>query len=204
MRAGRRVELERMFPASRPHNIWARLCGSAPRGRMRTSPGPACSTACAAEYQRRYGLDYAHLAAIAEPSISRTPGATPLAQTPQLGNSPTQALPKTMAANPVIEGIVRPAGLRAGHGWAPRPVILASAALRPRMGARARPVAGTMVAAHLRLGPQYCPSGDWRKTLQMSRNSHYVFPHVRDTMTGWPFPAPGSQTCSDLQGVETP
>jgi len=191
------VELERNVPGKQAAQYLGAAMWVGTEGQDANFPWPSMFDRVAAEYQRRYGLDYAHLAAIAELNIANA-RRNPLAQT-RNWEFTDASFTEDDAANPVIEGIVRRQDCAQVTDGAAA-VILASEPFA-REWARARGLSLDDVprisgwghsTAHLRL----------EEKLQMSRNSHYVFPHVRDTIQD-AFSRAGIADVFDLQGVET-
>lgn len=191
------VELERNVPGKQAAQYLGAAMWVGTEGQDATYPWPSMFDRVAAEYQRRYGLDYAHLAAIAELNIANA-RRNPLAQTREWSFGP-ESFTADDTANPVIEGIVRRqdcaqvtdgaaavilASERFARGWAAaRGLTLDQVPRIAGWGHR---------TAHLRLDDK----------LRMGRNSPLVFPHVADTIQD-AFRRAGIGSVFDLQGIET-
>jgi acetyl-CoA C-acetyltransferase len=191
------VELERNVPGRQAAQYLGAAMWVGTEGQDATYPWPSMFDRVAAEYQRRYGLDYAHLAAIAELNIANA-RRNPLAQTRDWSFGP-ESFTADDAANPVIEGVVRRQDCAQVTDGAAA-VILASERFA-RDWAAARGLTLDQVpriagwghrTAHLRLEDK----------LRMARNSALVFPHVADTIQD-AFRRAGIASVFDLQGIET-
>jgi acetyl-CoA C-acetyltransferase len=191
------VELERNVPGKEAAQYLGAAMWVGTEGQEATYPWPSMFDRVAAEYERRYGLDYSYLAAIAELNIANA-RRNPLAQTRDWNFTP-ESFTEDDTANPVIEGIIRRQDCaQVTDGGAA--VILASEPFAKRW-AEARNLTLDQLpriagwghrTAHLRL----------EEKLQMSRNHALVFPHVSDAIQD-AFSRAGIGGVYDLQGIET-
>jgi acetyl-CoA C-acetyltransferase len=150
-----------------------------------------------AEYERRYGLRYEHLARIAEINIGNA-RRNPLAQT-RGWQFPPGAFSQDDTLNPVIDGMIRRqdcgqvtdgaaavvlAGPRFAAAWAARRgMTLAEVPRIDGWGHR---------TTHLKLAEK----------LRLSEGQPYVFPHVREAIQA-AFRRAGVQDVSQIDGIET-
>ncbi len=149
------------------------------------------------EYERRYGLRYEHLGAIAELNLGNAKR-NPNAQTRNWRFEP-ESFTEDDQANPVIEGMIRRQDCgQVSDGAAA--VVLASERFA-RQWARRRGLAVDSLpfiagwghrTAHLRL----------EEKLAVSRDSDYVFPHVRDAIQA-AFKRAGISDAAAIDGIET-
>jgi acetyl-CoA C-acetyltransferase len=155
------------------------------------------------EYDRRYGLNDAHLHAIAELNM-RNAKANPLAQTRGWSFGPG-GFSDDDADNPVVEGRLRRTDCaQVTDGTAG--VLLVSEEFGARLGARlgarhgarhgARPAARIAGWGHGTAGLALQPKFD------RSQGEPYVFPHVRQVVTD-AFCRAGIAGVSELDGIET-
>lgn len=166
-------------------------------GEEATYPWPYMFHRVAEEYDRRHGLKYEHLAEIARLNIENG-RRNPNAQTRDWQFT-AESFTADDEANPVIEGIIRRQDCaQITDGGAA--VILASERYA-RDWADARGLSLSDVpriagwghtTAHLRLAEK----------LEHSRNSPYVFPHVRDAIQD-AFRRAGIKDVSQCDGIET-
>ncbi|MCC5986343.1 MAG: acetyl-CoA acetyltransferase [Pararhodobacter sp.] len=191
------VELERNVSGKQAAQYLGAAMWVGTEGQEATYPWPSMFDRVAGEYQRRYGLDYRHLAAIAELNIANA-RKNPLAQT--RGWQYTDAsFTDDNDANPVIEGIVRRQDCAQVTDGASAVILASETFAREWAAARGlslddlpRIAGWGHRTAHLRLAEK----------LQMSHNSPYVFPHVRDTIRD-AFSRAGVNDVFDLHGIET-
>ncbi|MGY6534283.1 MAG: acetyl-CoA acetyltransferase [Pararhodobacter sp.] len=191
------VELERNVSGKQAAQYLGAAMWVGTEGQEATYPWPSMFDRVAAEYQRRYGLDYKHLSAISELNIKNA-RRNPLAQT--RGWHYTEAsFTEDDQANPVIEGVVRRQDCAQVTDGAAAVILASEPFARDWAAARGltlddlpRIAGWGHRTAHLRLDEK----------LQMSRNSPYVFPHVRDTIQD-AFRRAGIGDVSALQGIET-
>jgi len=158
---------------------------------------PAVFGLLAAEYERRYGLDRAHLNRIAEINYSNAKR-NPLAQT-RAWRFTERSFTDDDEANPVIEPGVRrqDCGQITDGACA---VVLASAAFAEtharRRGGQLSELPRIQGWGHRNAGLRY------RDKVERSRNDALVFPHVRETIVD-AFARAGIAGASELHGIET-
>ncbi len=191
------VELERNVPGAVAAQHLGAACWVGREGESATYMWPHMFHLVGQEYERRYGLQYQHLARIAEINIANA-RRNPMAQTRHWNFTPA-SFTQDDEANPVIEGMVRRQDCGQVTDGAAA-VVLAS----PRFAqawAQARGMSLDQVphlagwghrTAHLMLEPK----------LQASAGQPYVFPHVREAIQD-AFRRAGVRDVFDLQGIET-
>lgn len=191
------VELERNVSGKEAAQHLGAAMWVGTEGQEATYPWPFMFHRVAEEYDRRYGLKYDHLAEIARLNITNG-RRNPKAQTRDWQYTP-ESFTADDEANPVIEGIIRRqdcAQITDGSAA----VILASARYA-KAWAEARGLSLDAVpritgwghtTAHLRL----------QEKLEHSRNSPYIFPHVREAIQS-AFSRAGISGVSELDGIET-
>jgi acetyl-CoA C-acetyltransferase len=191
------VELERNVSGKEAAQYLGAAMWVGAEGQEATYPWPSMFDRVAAEYERRYGLKYEHLAAIAEINIANAQR-NPLAQTRDWKFTP-DSFTQDDAANPVIEGIVRRQDCAQVTDGASA-IILASESFA-KDWAETRGVSLDQVpriagwghrTAHLRLDEK----------LKKSLNHPLVFPHVSEAIQD-AFSRAGVRNVFDLQGIET-
>lgn len=191
------VEQERNVPGGEAAHHLGAAAWIGHEGTDATFMWPFMFSHLADEYERRYGLDYVHLAAIAELNF-RNAKDNPHAQTRAWSHSP-ESFTADDTANPVVEGRVRRsdcsqitdggaaivlAGERAAAAWAQRRGADLDAV--PRIEGWGHRTVG------LPLGPK----------LARSAGDDYVLPHVRGAITD-AFGRAGIGGVDELDGIET-
>ncbi len=149
------------------------------------------------EYDRRYGLRYEHLGQIAETNLTNAKR-NPNAQTRNWRFQP-ESFTADDQANPVIEGMIRRQDC--GQVTDGSAAVVVASARFAREWAKKRNLAFDSIpyiagwghrTAHLRL----------EEKLAVSRDSDYVFPHVREAIQG-AFRRAGINDVSAIDGIET-
>jgi acetyl-CoA C-acetyltransferase len=189
------VELERTVPSA----LGAQHLGAAAwvghEGQDAKFMWPNTFSALADEYDRRYGLEDAHLHAIAELNM-RNARANPRAQTREWEISPA-SFSDDDDINPVVEGRLRRTDCsQVTDGGAG--VVLVSERLldrRPEL-ARGRPLARIAGWGHRTVGLPL------DQKLARSADSPYVLPHVHEAV-GDALRRAGLDAITDVDGVET-
>ncbi len=133
------VELEKNVPGDEAASTWAPPPGSATRARTRRFMWPHMFDRLADEYDRRYGLDDAHLRAIAELNFAQRQGAT-RTRRPAAGRSRPHGLDATTTRPTRSSRAGSAATTAARSPTAPPGVVLVSDALAARPPRRRRPV----------------------------------------------------------------
>ena len=172
----------------------ARRPGSATRATTRRSCGRTCSTELADEYDRRYGLDDAHLRAIAAAQLRATPSANPNAQTRDW-----------TVARPLHRRRRRPTrSSRAGSAAstaARSPTAAPGSCSSPTTTCATTPTRRP-IGRHRRLGPPHRRPGPAAEARPRRPTTPYVLPHVRRRILD-AFGRAAASTLDDLDGIET-
>jgi acetyl-CoA C-acetyltransferase len=187
------VELERTVPG----DVAARHLGAAAWVGHEGNPRyvwPAAFSDVADEYDRRYGLDDAHLHAFAELAY-RNARTNPLAQTRDWTFSDA-SFTSDDQANPVVEGRTRRTGCGQVTDGGAGVVLATDAWVRDHPAVLRRGGAARLTGwGHRTVGLPLAPK------LQASRTDTHVMPHVRDTF-GDALRRARLGTVSDLDTVE--
>ena len=156
---------------------------------------PHVFSAIADEYDRRYGLDDAHLRAIAELNLAQRP-AQPERPDPRLGRPRPRSFSGRRRGQPGRRGPRCAATTAARSPTAPPGVVLVSDAwLRDHPGRRP-------VARIARLGPPHRRARAARRSSTRGRRRAYVLPHVRQAVTD-AFDRARRRRSRTLDGIET-
>jgi acetyl-CoA C-acetyltransferase len=170
------VEMERNVPAADAASHLGVAAWHAKECQGITYPWPHLFSELGREYERRYGLERAHLAAIAKSNFANA-RRNPNAQS-RTWTFTEESFEENDAANPVIDGMIRRQDCsQVTDGGAA--VFLASAAFAHRY-ARRRGIAAERLARISGWGHHTAPLLFATK-LAESRETPYVFPHVRAT-----------------------
>jgi acetyl-CoA C-acetyltransferase len=186
------VEQERNVPGGLAPQYLGGAAWMGHEGQDATYMWPYMFSQLADEYDRRYGLDDAHLHAIAELNMTNAKD-NPLAQTRGWSFGPG-GFADDDHDNPIVEGRLRRTDCaQVTDGVAG--VLLVSDRIRAdRLGAR--PVARIAGWGHGTAGLALAPKFD------RSRDEPYVFPHVRQVVTD-AFARAGTGGVGGLDGIET-
>jgi len=191
------VEQERNVPADQASRNLGAAAWIGHEGDDATYMWPHMFSLLADEYDRRYGLDDRHLAAIAELNF-RNAKSNPNAQTRAWAHTP-ESFAADDVANPVVEGRIRRSDCSqvtdggAGLVLAGQRTAAAWAAVRGRPLDSVPRIAGW---GHRTVG---LPLAD---KVQRSADSPYVMPHVRQAITD-AFRRAGVADVSGVDGIET-
>jgi acetyl-CoA C-acetyltransferase len=185
------VEQERNVPGAKAPEYLGAAAWIGHEGEEATYMWPYMFSAIADEYDQRYGLDDAHLRAIAELNF-RNARTNPRAQT--RGWDLTDAsFSDDDVANPVVEGRLRRTDCSQVTDGGAGVVLVSDRFLEAHPGRRAARIEGWGHAtASLALGPK----------LARSRGEDHVFPHVRRAVTD-AFARAGIGGVDGLDGIET-
>jgi acetyl-CoA C-acetyltransferase len=189
------VEQERNVPGGQAPGYLGAAAWIGHEGQDAKYMWPYMFSQLADEYDRRYGLNDAHLHAIAELNM-RNAKANPLAQTRSWSFGPG-GFSDDDTDNPVVEGRLRRTDCaQITDGTAG--VLLVSDDFLARLGASlgARPAARIAGWGHGTAGLPLQPKFD------RSQGEPYVFPHVRQVVTD-AFGRAGIAGVSELDGIET-
>ncbi len=155
---------------------------------------PAAFSDLADEYDRRYGLDDAHLHAIAEANVGHA-RANPLAQT-RAWRFTDASFTDDDHANPVVEGRTRRNDCSQVTDGGAGVVLATDAYVRDHPDLLARGRAARVTGwGHRTVGLPLAPK------LERSRDDTHVMPHVRDTFAD-ALRRAGLGSVDDLSGVE--
>lgn len=191
------VELERNVPGDQAAAHLGAACWQGREFQDARYVWPQCFSDLGEEYQRRYGLDYRHLARISEINITNA-RRNPLAQT-RAWRFTAASFTTDDEANPVIAGMVRRQDCGQVTDGAAT-VILASADFARDHAARLGRSLDSLPriegwghrTAHLALKPK----------LEFSAGDTHIFPHVRAAIADG-FRRAGIVGVDDLDGIET-
>ena len=185
------VEQERNVPGGQAPGYLGAAAWVGHEGQDAKYMWPYMFSQLADEYDRRYGLDDAHLHAIAELNMGNAK-ANPLAQT-RGWSHPPGGFSDDDTDNPVVEGRLRRTDCaQVTDGSAG--LLLVSDEFGARLGAR--PAARIAGWGHGTAGLALQPKFD------RSQGEPYVFPHVRQVVTD-AFGRAGIAGVGDLDGIET-
>ncbi|WP_163851437.1 acetyl-CoA acetyltransferase [Pseudooceanicola aestuarii] len=191
------VELERNVSGKEAAQNLGAAMWVGTEGQEATYPWPYMFHRVAEEYDRRYGLKYDHLAEIARLNIENG-RRNPNAQTRDWQYT-AESFTADDDANPVIEGMIRRQDCAQITDGAAAVVLASESYARAWAEARGlslddlpRIAGWGHTTAHLRL----------QEKLDYSRDSAYIFPHVRDAIQG-AFARAGIADVAQVDGIET-
>jgi acetyl-CoA C-acetyltransferase len=186
------VEQERNVPGQDAPKHLGAAAWIGHEGQEATFMWPYMFSQLADEYDRRYGLDNQHLHAIAELNM-RNARANPLAQTRTWEFGPG-GFAEDDHDNPIVEGRLRRTDCAQVTDGAAGVLVVSDRfrASRPGAKPRARIAGWGHGTAGLPLQPK----------LDRSKSERYVFPHVRNVVTG-AFRRAGIEDVHALDGIET-
>ena len=186
------VEQERNVPGAQAAGHLGAAAWIGHEGQDATYMWPYMFSLLADEYDRRYGLDDAHLHAIAELNM-RNAKDNPLAQT-RSWTFTRDSFGDSDEANPVVEGRLRRTDCGQVTDGVAGLVLVSERFRTGRLGGR--PAARIAGWGHGTAGLEL------RAKLDRSANDRYIFPHVRQVITS-AFARAGIAGVGDLDGIET-
>lgn len=142
-------------------------------------PWPEMFAEVGEEYDRRYGLDHAHLGAIAEQNFANA-RANPLAHT-RGWSFPEGSFSQNDEHNPVVAGMIRRTDCSQISDGAAA-VVLATPAAATRIAQRS-PAASSPGAMITGWGHRSSSHFDLREKMRASRSEALVFPHIQATVS---------------------
>ena len=148
----------------------------------------------AAEYERRYGLDPAHLRALGEKNYRNARG-NPHAQTRDWQLAP-EAFTGSEADNPVVHGVLRRGDCSQITDGAAALVLVNDSFLAAHPDLAAQPRSRILGWGHRTMPLPLSPK------LTGAREDEYVLPHVRRTILD-AFARAGVATVAEIDGIET-
>lgn len=163
-------------------------------GQQATYMWPYMFDKLAEEYERRYGIDDAHLHAIAELNV-RNARRNPNAQTRNWTFTP-ESFSADDAANPPVEGRIRRTDCSAMTDGAAGVILVSDRYLAAHPEVAARPRARILGWGHRTVGLSL------QQKLDQSADDPYVLPHVRQTILD-AFDRAGIAGVDELDAIET-